>query len=74
MSSPGQQGRRWGCRSVWTSRRPRTPSARLLGAGHAPHDALDIEGALLFPGDALRDEDGYAVRSGMVQTRTTFFF
>jgi hypothetical protein len=38
------------------------------------HFALDIEGALLFPGDALRDEDGYAVRSGMVQTRTTFFF
>lgn len=38
------------------------------------HFALDLEGALLFPGDALQDENGDAVRSGLLQGRTTFFF
>ena len=38
------------------------------------HFAADLEGALLFPGAALQDRDGNAVRSGMVQARTTFFF
>lgn len=38
------------------------------------HFLFDLEGAVLFPGDALRNRDGYAVRSGLVQGRTTFFF
>ena len=38
------------------------------------HFLVDLEGAVLFPGDALRNRDGYAVRSGMVNARTTFFF
>jgi hypothetical protein len=38
------------------------------------HFIADLEGALLFPGAALQDRDGHAVRSGMVQARTTFFF
>jgi hypothetical protein len=38
------------------------------------HFAFDLEGAILFPGDALQDADGYAVRSVMVQGRSTFFF
>ncbi|MGD0526965.1 MAG: hypothetical protein ABSE49_17605 [Polyangiaceae bacterium] len=38
------------------------------------HFALDLEGAVLFPGSALRDEDGHAVNSFLVQARTTFFF
>lgn len=38
------------------------------------HVAFDLEGALLFPGDALQDKNGYAVRSGLVQGRTTFWF
>ncbi|HEX3345016.1 MAG TPA: hypothetical protein VHS09_10615 [Polyangiaceae bacterium] len=38
------------------------------------HFALDLEGAALFPGSALRDEDGHAVNSFLVQARTTFFF
>jgi hypothetical protein len=38
------------------------------------HFAFDLEGAMLFPGSALVDEDGHAVRSFMVQGRTTFFF
>jgi hypothetical protein len=38
------------------------------------HFAFDLEGAVLFPGSALTDEDGHAVRSFMVQGRTTFFF
>lgn len=38
------------------------------------HFLLDLEGAILFPGDALADVNGDAVRSGMVQGRTTFFF
>jgi hypothetical protein len=37
------------------------------------HFLLDLEGAILFPGDALRNQDGYAVRSGLFQARTTFF-
>lgn len=37
------------------------------------HFLLDLEGAVLFPGNALRDQDGYAVRSGLFQARTTFF-
>jgi hypothetical protein len=37
------------------------------------HFLLDLEGALLFPGDALQDRDGYAVRSGLFQARTTFY-
>jgi hypothetical protein len=38
------------------------------------HFVFDLEGAVLFPGDALQDEDGYAVRSVLVQGRTSFFF
>lgn len=38
------------------------------------HFALDLEGAILFPGDAFEDENGDAVRSGLLQGRTTFFF
>ncbi len=38
------------------------------------HAIFDLEGAILFPGDALKDENGYAVRSTMVQARTTFAF
>lgn len=38
------------------------------------HFAFDLEGAILFPGDALQNEDGYAVRSVLIQGRTTFFF
>jgi len=38
------------------------------------HFVFDLEGAILFPGDALQDRNGDAVRSGMVQGRTTFFF
>lgn len=38
------------------------------------HFALDLEGAVLFPGTALQDEDGHAVRSFMVDARTTVFF
>ena len=38
------------------------------------HFALDLEGAVLFPGDALQDQDGYAARSTLVQGRTTFYF
>lgn len=38
------------------------------------HFALDLEGAVLFPGDALKDENGDAVHSFLVQGRTTFFF
>ena len=37
------------------------------------HFLVDLEGALLFPGDALRNRDGYAVRSGLFQARTTFY-
>lgn len=38
------------------------------------HFIFDLEGAMLFPGSALEDKDGYAARSVMVQGRTTFFF
>ncbi len=38
------------------------------------HFAFDLEGAILFPGSALQDADHHAVRAGMVQGRTTFFF
>ncbi len=38
------------------------------------HLAIDLEGAILFPGDALADKNGDAVRSVLAQGRTTFFF
>ena len=38
------------------------------------HFIVDLEGAILFPGDALKNRDGYAVRSGMMNARTTFYF
>lgn len=38
------------------------------------HFALDVEGAVLFPGDALYDRNGDAVHSFLLQGRTTFFF
>lgn len=41
---------------------------------YADHFALDIEGAILFPGDAFWDRNGDAVRAGLVQARTSFFF
>jgi hypothetical protein len=41
---------------------------------YVDHFAFDLEGAILFPSDALQNEDGYAARSVMVQGRTTFFF
>jgi hypothetical protein len=38
------------------------------------HFAADLEGAVLFPGSALEDANGDAVRSFLVQGRGTFFF
>ncbi|MFT3763970.1 MAG: hypothetical protein QM820_00355 [Minicystis sp.] len=38
------------------------------------HFLLDLEGAVLFPGDAFKNQDGYAVRSGLLNVRTTFYF
>lgn len=38
------------------------------------HFAFDLEGAVLFPGDAFQDVNGYAVNSYMVQARSTVFF
>jgi hypothetical protein len=38
------------------------------------HFALDVEGAILFPGDAFQDVNGRASRSMLVQGRTTAFF
>lgn len=38
------------------------------------HFLIDLEGAVLFPGNALRNADGFAARSVMVQGRTTFYF
>jgi hypothetical protein len=38
------------------------------------HFIFDLEGAILFPGDAFEDENGQAVRSVLVQGRTTFAF
>lgn len=35
---------------------------------------FDLEGAILFPGDAFHDENQQAVRSVLVQGRTTFVF
>jgi hypothetical protein len=37
------------------------------------HFAADLEGAVLFPGGALADVNGDAVRSVMIQARATFF-
>jgi hypothetical protein len=37
------------------------------------HFIFDLEGAVLFPGDALQNQDGVAVRSFLVQGRTTFY-
>ena len=38
------------------------------------HFIADLEGAVLFPGDALQDANGDAVRSWLGQARGTFFF
>lgn len=38
------------------------------------HFLFDLEGAVLFPGDALEDENQQASRSVLVQGRTTFVF
>ena len=38
------------------------------------HFLLDLEAAVLFPGNALQNRDGYAVRSGLFTGRTTFVF
>ena len=38
------------------------------------HFAADLEAAVLFPGSALEDVNGDAVRSVLVQARGTFFF
>jgi len=38
------------------------------------HFAADLEGAIMFPGDAFEDKNGDAARSVLVQGRTTFFF
>lgn len=38
------------------------------------HFALDLEGAVLFPGDVFEDRNGQAVNSVLLQGRTTFFF
>ena len=38
------------------------------------HFAFDLEGAILFPGSALEDEDHHAARSVLAQGRGTFFF
>jgi hypothetical protein len=38
------------------------------------HFAADLEAAVLFPGSALEDANGDAVRSVLVQGRGTFFF
>jgi hypothetical protein len=38
------------------------------------HFLFDLEGAILFPGDGLKNQDGQAVRSVMVEGRTTFVF
>lgn len=38
------------------------------------HFLADLEGAILFPGDALQDQNGDAARSVLIQGRTTFFF
>jgi hypothetical protein len=38
------------------------------------HFVFDLEGAILFPGDAFYDENRQAARSALVQGRTTFVF
>lgn len=38
------------------------------------HFNFDLESAVLFPGDALQNQDGVAVRSMLVQGRTTYYF
>ncbi|MEB2312476.1 MAG: hypothetical protein OZ921_19485 [Sorangiineae bacterium] len=38
------------------------------------HFIFDLEGAVLFPGDALQDQNRQAVHSVLVQGRTTFVF
>jgi len=38
------------------------------------HFNVDLEGAVLFPGEAFHNENGKAVRSLLVQARTTFYF
>ncbi len=38
------------------------------------HFLFDLEGAILLPGEALRNADGYAARSVLLQGRTTFYF
>lgn len=38
------------------------------------HFLFDLEGAVLFPGDAFDDENGQAVRSVLIQGRSTFVF
>jgi hypothetical protein len=38
------------------------------------HFALDLESAVLFPGDALQDRNGAAVNSFLMQARTTFYY
>jgi hypothetical protein len=38
------------------------------------HFLFDLEGAVLFPGDAFYDENEQAVRSVLIQGRTTFVF
>ncbi len=37
------------------------------------HFIMDVEGAVLLPGDALQNADGYAVTSWLLQSRATFF-
>ena len=38
------------------------------------HAIVDLEGAVLFPGSALRDRNGDAANSFLLQARTTFLF
>jgi hypothetical protein len=38
------------------------------------HFAADLESAVLFPGSALEDANGFARKSFLMQARTTFFF
>jgi hypothetical protein len=38
------------------------------------HFAADLEGAVMFPGDALEDINGDAAKSVLLTGRTTFFF
>ena len=58
-----------------TSFRGRT-FAKLDASAHA-FDGLEFDTCVFkecsFPGAALKDQDGYAVRSGLCQVRTTFF-